>query len=126
MPPSSITVRSIMAEASEIASAAGGSGGAIRLDERTTLVPDLDGIKRYIRTPASAQAVKKKAQEVADNAMSMRTRGHAEYGVIVYNDAARSRPVAVVRAMNINAVFDDLVFGTLLKAVANVRSDPIP
>lgn len=123
MPPSSITVRTIMAEADEVAQFTGGAGGAIRLDERTTLVPDLDGMKRYIRTPAVAQAVKKKAQEVADNAMSLRTRGHAEYGVIVYNNAARSRPIAVVRPMNINAVFDDLVFGTLLKAVANVESD---
>lgn len=123
MAANQITVRSIMAEASATGQFTGVDGNPIRLDERTTLIPDGEGMKRYLRVPAHVQAIKKKAQEVADNAMDLRTRGHAEYGVIVYNNAARSRPIAIVRPMNINAVFDDLVFGTLLKAVAMVDSD---
>lgn len=121
-----LDVRTIMAEADAAGQFTGIDGNRIRLDERTSFVPDGEGIKRYMRVPASIQAIKKKAEEVSSLAMQLRTRGHAEYGVIVYNNGDRSRPVAVVRPMNINAIYDDLVFSTLLKAVASVRSDEIP
>jgi hypothetical protein len=83
-------------------------------------------VHRILHSPDAVEAVTKKAEDLARIANGMALTRDAEYRVVVQNRDDTTRCRASVVAANYLAMVDDAHHSTLLKASAQVGSDPLP
>jgi hypothetical protein len=94
-----------------------GSGTFIRVPEEV--------IRGLLRRPDAVAAIKERGKKVADLANSNHITKGAEYEAVYVDNPDYKRPTVMVKPANFKGVIDEATHSTLLKAAAQVGSDPM-
>lgn len=98
--------------------------GRINLGNGNSMEFSTEQFREILHSDGVVEALRERAQGVANECNATKKKKRARYSVLVQNDEWTTRARAFVKPDNEDARYDDAMHSTMLKAAANAPNDP--